>query len=309
MSTRSSPGRAVEPDVRLPASSRSAGRPEIDEEAATVAATRGHLATLGPATAADLARRARAARERRRAGASPGSRPRASRCAAASIRSATRAIGDVEFCERRLLARIHRYTTDRLRREIEPVTAQDFMRFLLRWQHVAPGTQMEGRRGLLAVIEQLQGFEVAAGSWEEAVLPARVAGYRPEWLDDLCLSGEVVWGRFALRAANGAGDAAGRGDGRPRRRGAVARHAGDLRAPRQPGLAAARGARPRAAGACPATARRATSSRRCARAGRCSTTTSSPSPGASASRWRRGSGTWSRAASSPPTASAACARS
>src|SRR5205085_9465152 len=94
----------------------------------------------------------------------------------------------VEFCERRLLARIHRYTTDRLRREIEPVTAQDFMRFLLRWQHVAPGTQMEGRRGLLAVIEQLQGFEIAAGSWEEHVLPARVASYRPEWLDDLCLS-------------------------------------------------------------------------------------------------------------------------
>ena len=83
------------------------------------------------------------------------------------------------------------------------------MRFLLRWQHVAPETQMEGRRGLLAVIEQLQGFEVAAGSWEEAVLPARVAGYRPEWLDDLCLSGEVAWGRFTARAANGAGDAPG----------------------------------------------------------------------------------------------------
>src|SRR5262249_60576148 len=93
-----------------------------------------------------------------------------------------RAEGAVEFCERRLLARIHRYTTDRLRREIEPVTAQDFMRFLLHWQHVAPETQMEGRRGLLAVVEQLQGFEVAAGSWEESVLPARVSGDRPEWL-------------------------------------------------------------------------------------------------------------------------------
>ena len=80
-----------------------------------------------------------------------------------------------EFCERRLLARIHRYTTERLRREIEPVTAQDLMRFLLRWQHVAPDTQLEGRRGLLTAIEQLQGFEIAAGSWEPAVLPARVA--------------------------------------------------------------------------------------------------------------------------------------
>jgi ATP-dependent Lhr-like helicase len=85
--------------------------------------------------------------------------------------------------ERRLLARIHRSTLDRLRREIEPVTAQDFMRFLLRWQHVAPHTQLEGRRGLLAVIEQLQGFELAAGAWEESVLPARVAGYRGEWLE------------------------------------------------------------------------------------------------------------------------------
>src|SRR5262249_58124233 len=103
-----------------------------------------------------------------------------------------------EFGERRLLARIHRYTTERLRQEIEPVTAQDFLRFLLRWQHVAPGTQGEGRRGLLAVVEQLQGFELAAGSWEETVLPARVAHYRPEWLDDLCLSGEVMWARFGL---------------------------------------------------------------------------------------------------------------
>jgi ATP-dependent Lhr-like helicase len=108
---------------------------------------------------------------------------------------------DVEFCDRRLLARIHRYTTDRLRREIEPVTAQDLVRFLLRWQHVAPGTQLEGRRGLLAAIEQLQGFEVAAGAWEASVLPARVTGYRPEWLDELCLSGEVAWARLAVRGA------------------------------------------------------------------------------------------------------------
>ena len=109
----------------------------------------------------------------------------------------------VEYCERRLLARIHRHTTDRLRREIEPVTAQDFMRFLLRWQHVAPDTQVEGRRGVLAVIEQLQGVEVAAGSWEESVLQARVGAYRPEWLDDACLSGAVVWGRLSTRPAGG----------------------------------------------------------------------------------------------------------
>jgi len=98
----------------------------------------------------------------------------------------------VEFCERRLLARIHRYTTERLRQEIEPVTAQDFLRFLLRWQHVAPGALLEGRRGLLAVVEQLQGFELAAGSWEEAIFPAR-AEYRPASLDELFQESDLVW--------------------------------------------------------------------------------------------------------------------
>ncbi|MCG8588136.1 MAG: DEAD/DEAH box helicase [Proteobacteria bacterium] len=113
-----------------------------------------------------------------------------------------------QWCARRLLTRIHAYTQERLRREIEPVTAQDLMRFLLRWQYAAPQTQREGRRGLLAVIEQLQGFELAAGAWEEAVLPGRVAGYRREWLDELCLSGEVTWGRLVTAA---------RGDGAPQR--------------------------------------------------------------------------------------------
>jgi ATP-dependent Lhr-like helicase len=107
--------------------------------------------------------------------------------------------GPEEYCARRLLARIHAYTQQRLRREIEPVTSQDFVRFLLRWQHVAPGARREGRLGVLAVVEQLQGFELAAGAWEDAVLRARVDGYRSEWLDDLCLSGDVTWGRLSLR--------------------------------------------------------------------------------------------------------------
>jgi ATP-dependent Lhr-like helicase len=105
-----------------------------------------------------------------------------------------------EFCSRRLLGRIHRYTMERLRREIEPVSAQDYMRFLLQWQHVSPSSRCQGRRGLQTVIEQLQGFEVAAGAWEESVLPLRVEGYSPEWLDLTCLSGEVCWGRLALRS-------------------------------------------------------------------------------------------------------------
>ena len=111
--------------------------------------------------------------------------------------------GEEEFCARRLLARIHSYTQQRLRREIEPVTARDFMRFLLRWQHVAPGTKREGRLGVLAVVEQLQGFELAAGAWEGAVLAGRVEAYRAEWLDDLCLSGDVTWGRLSLRGDEG----------------------------------------------------------------------------------------------------------
>ena len=106
---------------------------------------------------------------------------------------------DAQWCSRRLLSRIHVYTRDRRRREIEPVTARDFMRFLLRWQHVADGTRREGRLGVLAVIEQLQGFEVATGAWERSVLAARVQDYRPEWLDELCMSGQVAWGRLSVR--------------------------------------------------------------------------------------------------------------
>jgi ATP-dependent Lhr-like helicase len=107
-----------------------------------------------------------------------------------------------QICSRRLLARIHSYTQERLRREIEPVTAQDFMRFLLRWQRVAPETQLSGRRGVLAVVEQLQGFESAVAAWEPHVLAPRIAEYRTEWLDAVCLSGEVLWGRLSLRSGS-----------------------------------------------------------------------------------------------------------
>ena len=114
-----------------------------------------------------------------------------------------------QFCARRLLTRIHAYTRDRLRKQVEPVSAQDFMRFLLRWQHVAPSTQGEGQASVAGVVEQLQGFEVAAGAWETEILPSRVKGYRSEWLDALCLSGEVAWGRLVPGAgAERAGDAA-----------------------------------------------------------------------------------------------------
>jgi ATP-dependent Lhr-like helicase len=102
----------------------------------------------------------------------------------------------LEWCDRRLLARIHRYTLNRLRAEIEPVLAADFMRFLLHWQHVDPEDQVAGVDGLAAVIAQLDGYEVAADAWEKHVLPARVREYDASLIDTLCLSGRVAWGRL-----------------------------------------------------------------------------------------------------------------
>jgi len=102
----------------------------------------------------------------------------------------------LEWCDRRLLARIHRYTLNRLRAEIEPVGAADFMRFLLHWQHVAGEAQLSGVEGLAGAIEQLDGFEVQAGAWEQDVLTARVKDYDPGFIDRLCLSGRMAWGRI-----------------------------------------------------------------------------------------------------------------
>ncbi len=101
-----------------------------------------------------------------------------------------------EWCERRLLARIHRYTLNRLRAEIEPVTAADLMRFLFRWQRVVPGKQVTGVEGLASVIALLDGFELPAVAWEPDVLQARCEDYSPEFLDQLCLTGQVAWGRL-----------------------------------------------------------------------------------------------------------------
>jgi ATP-dependent Lhr-like helicase len=104
---------------------------------------------------------------------------------------------EIEWCNRRLLARIHRMTLGRLRKEIEPVTSADFMRFLFTWQHVAPGTQLHGVDGTLQVLKQLQGYEISAAAWESEVLRRRIARYTPDLIDRLCLSGEVMWGRLS----------------------------------------------------------------------------------------------------------------
>jgi len=122
-----------------------------------------------------------------------------------------------DWCERRLLARIHRLTIGRLRKEIEAVSAADFVRFLLRWQHVQPGTQLHKRDGVAQVIAQLQGLELPAPAWERDVLPARINLYDPADLEHLCLAGEVAWGRLRL-GPNASADEAGLAATRGRRR-------------------------------------------------------------------------------------------
>lgn len=103
---------------------------------------------------------------------------------------------EIEWCERALLSRIHRLTLGRLRQEIEPVTAADFMRFLLSWQHVHPMSRLRGREGVIEIIGQLQGLELPARAWEQQVLAARISEYDPTDLENLCLAGIVAWGRL-----------------------------------------------------------------------------------------------------------------
>jgi len=115
--------------------------------------------------------------------------------------------GDAEeWCNRRVLSRIHRLTLGALRREIEPVSTADYVRFLFRWQHVAPTSRLHGVDGTLHVIKQLEGYEIPAAAWEATVLPSRIAGYRREYLDRLCYSGDVMWGRLSAHPALGEPD-------------------------------------------------------------------------------------------------------
>jgi ATP-dependent Lhr-like helicase len=120
---------------------------------------------------------------------------------------------DIEWCERRILQRIHRRTVATLRKQIEPVTPAVYMRWLLQWQHLAPQTQLSGEEGVFEALRQLEGFEAPAIEWERTLLPARVANYDPRWLDALCLSGAVGWGRISPHPAWSSADEA----ARPRR--------------------------------------------------------------------------------------------
>ena len=108
---------------------------------------------------------------------------------------------DIEWCDRRLLQRIHRLTLSTLRKRIEPVPPAAYMRWLLGWQHLAPNTELTGEDGLLQALSQLEGFEAPAVEWERSLLPARIANYSSAWLDALCLSGAIGWGRISPHPA------------------------------------------------------------------------------------------------------------
>ena len=112
-------------------------------------------------------------------------------------------VNDEQWCDRRLLARIHRYTIRRLRSEIDPVAARDFLRFLFAWQHVEEETRLEGPEALPPVLAQLEGFEAPARAWETEILPARLKDYGPSWLDAQCLAGRSVWARLTPPAGSG----------------------------------------------------------------------------------------------------------
>ena len=185
------PSRRFEPELTAPAAS--AGARPVDRDDAIAELVRGRLTIAGPVTGAELegildltAADVEIALARMEG-------------EGMALRGRFRDGAVVEWCDRRLLARIHRRTVDRLRSAIEPATVADLIRFLLTWQSARPASRKHGRIGLAKVIDQLQGFELAAGAWEREVLPARVAAYDPAWLDALCLSGEVAWGRLAPR--------------------------------------------------------------------------------------------------------------
>ena len=180
------------PDVDQP-------RPLTQEEA-TVELLRGWLESSGPQTASELADRL--ALSSVSVEAAFARLEGEGQLIRGQFSAAGRVVGaETEWCNRRVLARIHHRTLGRLRREIEPVSAADFVRFLSRWQHVAAGTQLHGVSGLLQVITQLQGYETSSVAWESEIFARRIVKYERELLDQLCLSGDVMWGRVSPHPA------------------------------------------------------------------------------------------------------------
>ncbi len=189
--------RLVWPDAEWPdrAAPPLASSPPADPEAATREVVRGLLDSSGPWTVPALGEHLRLPKARIRSALT------ALETEGTVLRGRFRPGGEgTEWCHRRILARIHRLTLARLRRRSEPVSAARFLDFLAAWQHAAPGAALHGPRGVLGIVAQLQGLEAPAAAWEDSILPLRVRGYRREWLDRNCLSGEVVWGRMSAGA-------------------------------------------------------------------------------------------------------------
>lgn len=170
-------------------------RPGLDELLATV--LRSHLDISGPVTEAELAQLTGLAPPLVTQGVLGAER------SGSVLRGRWRQPdgGPTEWCARHLLARIHRASRRQRRRSVSAVSLQDFVRFLVRWQHLAPGHQVTGPGGTAEIIGQLQGFEAAVAAWEPELLARRVRGYRPEWLDRLCVDGDVGWLRLTPRLA------------------------------------------------------------------------------------------------------------
>ena len=168
-----------------------------DDDAAA-ACVAGHLQLAGPVTVADLVADAPLP-----AGAPNGAPLGEARARTALARLEARGaaieLPDGRWCARNLLARLHGASRSRRRGMVDPVPIADYVRFLTRWQHATPAHRVQGRAGLLEVLEQLQGIEAPASEWEAQILPARVEGYDPRWLDELCLSGEIAWARLTPR--------------------------------------------------------------------------------------------------------------
>jgi ATP-dependent Lhr-like helicase len=188
------PGLRCEPPVVTPAGQAR----EVASDAALVEVIRGRLEGLGPTTAGALA--ASLGLPLLRVDAALA----ALQAEGFALRGAFTAAGVLanEWCERRLLARIHRYTVKRLRAEIEPIAARDFLRFLLEWQRVTPAGRMEGPDAVGAILAQLEGFEAPASAWETELLPSRISEYEPAWLDEQCLAGRFAWTRLSPRRSD-----------------------------------------------------------------------------------------------------------
>ncbi len=199
------PSATLSPPITAPETVAQAG---WSFEDALVEVLRGRLEGLGPVTAADLAQSFGLTTNEIEAGLLK------LEAEGFVIRGKfTPGTEATEWSARRLLSRIHSYTLNRLRQEIEPVSSADFIRFLLAWHKVVPDHQMEGPQSLLALIEQLEGFEAPAAAWEGEIFPSRLVEYDPAWLDALCLSGEVVWARLTPGAPSKNGQEKSRGSG------------------------------------------------------------------------------------------------